>query len=65
MTEQARNALGALARLPIEQFPDETDDYVLFKMGRDNFITIGHVRDARAALATIVEPAIPMREQNS
>jgi hypothetical protein len=62
MTEQARNALGALARLPIEQFPDETDDYVLFKMGRDN-ITIGHVRDARAALATIVEPAITMREQ--
>lgn len=55
MTEEALNALRALARLPIEDLCDCTsDDSVVFFVGSNGktaYITVGHVHDARDALA--------------
>lgn len=48
MTEEATNALKALARLPIPV--SWSDDVVVFEF-EGNQVTAGHVRDASNALA--------------
>lgn len=50
--ERCRNALEALAELPIERHPDKSDDYPLYGLD-GHYIRIGHVRDARAALEAL------------
>jgi hypothetical protein len=47
MTEEAENALKALARLPIRK--SWGDDHIVYELD-GQFITAGHVRDARTAL---------------
>lgn len=54
MTEEAINALTALARLPIEEeHPRAPDDRTVLLVGfgeSESRLTVGHVRAARAAL---------------
>lgn len=47
MREEAENALKALARLPIRKSWD--DDHIIYELD-GQFITAGHVRDARTAI---------------